>query len=690
MNITSFIVEILQSGKNVEIKGVGTFSPHMVEAYHDTASGVFYPKRQSVAFSNDTVGDESIIDAMAKHECVDRDIAEKMWQSYIDALMEKLQKKGSHDFSGMGTLVRCADGYAFTVDPAFDLSGAKQTPIQDVKIYDTDEEDPFANYEQPMQMVDDMADEPVKQPKPLPQRKTSHDGTAAQPAEASHTPSDESTTATTTPDNVTIQEIEEQEQMPTTDATSDTPTPTNEDETDKTGEPVSQPIASDSEDNKETTETESNGSAAIVNDNMTVDHDNPSTDETMTDDSRSTLDVLDSIPNSDGNAAPATDSSQHGRKKSRTWLWILLAILLFLLAAGSYFYFIYRPANGGTTANAIEALKSDIASIRGGGSEMASSNDEESDENLALASNENTDMSTSDDEATVLDETMDDDEAMTDDEATDADRETSDDNTPAATETTPDDDNDETAAESATTTPAKTLFVEQLATPFTLSANLVSYDQNDIKQGVQKVARTIDAYISRFLAARNYTNAKAPMMDRIASYAGTRFAELYNPNVFYADRFLAADDYIHDFLYQSLKKRREHQTCITIQSEIMDYGKLDQMLQQMVAELGLKPDAPRAAATKPAPFKNVNEIPSAQCVKASKQGYDIVAGFYTNKTSANRMAWILKRQGCDAYIIDKQGLYYVSMGSAPTQTAADALYKHIKSWYDGDIAIRKL
>ena len=54
-----------------------------------------------------------------------------------------------------------------------------------------------------------------------------------------------------------------------------------------------------------------------------------------------------------------------------------------------------------------------------------------------------------------------------------------------------------------------------------------------------------------------------------------------------------------------------------------------------------------------------------------------------------KMAQNLKRQGCDAYIIDKNGMYYVSMGSASSQTAIDATYKHIKSWYHGDASIKK-
>ena len=53
------------------------------------------------------------------------------------------------------------------------------------------------------------------------------------------------------------------------------------------------------------------------------------------------------------------------------------------------------------------------------------------------------------------------------------------------------------------------------------------------------------------------------------------------------------------------------------------------------------------------------------------------------------MATNLKKKGCDAYIIEVNQGYYVSMGSAESRTKAEALYAHIKEWYKGDISIKK-
>ncbi len=75
--------------------------------------------------------------------------------------------------------------------------------------------------------------------------------------------------------------------------------------------------------------------------------------------------------------------------------------------------------------------------------------------------------------------------------------------------------------------------------------------------------------------------------------------------------------------------------------------------------------------------------------KESKMGYDIIAGFYLNKATAAKLTARLHDLGSDAYIIEKNDMYYVSMGSAKDRTSAEALFNHIKSWYDGDIVIKQ-
>ena len=67
----------------------------------------------------------------------------------------------------------------------------------------------------------------------------------------------------------------------------------------------------------------------------------------------------------------------------------------------------------------------------------------------------------------------------------------------------------------------------------------------------------------------------------------------------------------------------------------------------------------------------------------------IIAGAYVNKSNADRQCIQLKSKGCDAYIINRYGMYYVSMGSAASRTEIEAKYDHIKEWYKGDVTIKK-
>ena len=104
----------------------------------------------------------------------------------------------------------------------------------------------------------------------------------------------------------------------------------------------------------------------------------------------------------------------------------------------------------------------------------------------------------------------------------------------------------------------------------------------------------------------------------------------------------------------------------------------------MVEELGLKSDVAKVVmppAPAPAP-----QIPTAS---KSRKGFDLIAGYYVDKNVADQMYKRLKGYGCNAYIIEINHGYYVSMGSAATQTEADAMLREAKKWYDGDLSVRK-
>ena len=140
-----------------------------------------------------------------------------------------------------------------------------------------------------------------------------------------------------------------------------------------------------------------------------------------------------------------------------------------------------------------------------------------------------------------------------------------------------------------------------------------------------------------------------------------------------------------------------------MQKELLDMRVLDSILDRVVTELGLEPDAgaPRTAEQvqqvkteerKAIENRKPKEEPAPVKVNVeqdSRQGFDIIAGFYLDRASAARLTARLHELGSDAYIIEKNNMYYVSMGSAKNRTAAEALFKHIKGWYDGDVAIKQ-
>lgn len=67
---------------------------------------------------------------------------------------------------------------------------------------------------------------------------------------------------------------------------------------------------------------------------------------------------------------------------------------------------------------------------------------------------------------------------------------------------------------------------------------------------------------------------------------------------------------------------------------------------------------------------------------------DIIVGYSTEKTEAEKTARQFRTHGYDAYIINRKGLYYVSAGSVRTSTNAESLSEQIKIWYNGHLSIK--
>ncbi len=229
--------------------------------------------------------------------------------------------------------------------------------------------------------------------------------------------------------------------------------------------------------------------------------------------------------------------------------------------------------------------------------------------------------------------------------------------------------------------------------------NLLEFDEGQMRGTVENVHAYMAEYIHNFLLARHYSNAFAPMMNSIDQYASGRLHELMVPGIS-SKRFHPYTDFWMEHHLDSYKAWGSRYYQYKVQGELMDVELLENMLDELVVRLGLHADGfglankGTAGQGRNGQYKSLVDrpfeetVPEAPTFRNSKQGYDIIAGFATDKRKANKLANQLKKLGSDAYIISKSGGYYISMGSAPTLTAAQAMEDHVKSWYQGPVSIK--
>lgn len=653
MNITELIVAFIQEGKSVEIPGIGTLKSVTEEAHLDPATKTFFPKRNTISLSDETSGDKSILNLIAEKECVNTQIAQMMWNNYVDALTDKLKRTGGHTFPGLGDLKCTSDGFSFSAStPGTDTcpeEGFK--PIENIKTYDTDDRDPFAVFEGPIEpspaaatttepekdMAESSSAEPVTAPQPTPEPIVAEDpitsNTAVQEepivkTEEIREPTIPTTTtvekATDAPNTSSEQQTPEQEPesvAPEPDIyeqyynSYNTPEKEPECSTPETGSENKGPLnpITDKAAATEVISSES-ASAAPLLDAQNQQEQQPKQE--------SVVDIFRQLETMPESAPQKTE-----KKKSHTLLWILLILLILLLGGAAFYFFkFYYPTMQGGNAKESTSL----------------SDGKSTSMNASTSSNQSSDV--------------DDQEHSKNADASDAG------------------------------------IHEKISNIFSYSLDLLEFSPEEIGNNRDKIHDFMSEYISQFLSNRHYLSAKPSMMERIDSYSESRLTSLLDNSGYSVERFFHSDDFLHNYLNDNLKSRKASRARVSVQESLLDEQNLDEMLQMLISELDLKPDDVGIAATnkKPEVKKSEQPVVTAQFASKSKRGYDIIAGFYTNRNSATQLTEKLKSLGCDAYIIDRNGLYYVSMGSASTQTAAESLYNHLKSWYSGDIAIRKL
>lgn len=622
MNISELIYEYLKQGNAVDIPGVGSFAAHQVNAHYDADTTSYLPTQLRIEFQPYEIGAQGIVHYIATRDCVSDAIGERNWKNYVETVKSKLLHEGQIHITDLGTLIKTSDGISFAPNEALNKRNPLMDAVPDVHLYhDGDRTDLFAAFHQP-----------VPQPE-----------AALTPVIAEATPNaDEAQAASTDVSQDITAETASTESVPET-------APTERSVTAADDNSVSTPLAS----------ANNNEPASFAVDTETEAVETETVAETTPDDANTTTPKPDQ-PNSSLDGLKELEDMQRGEssqdnqsadkttptddtpkpKKRKTWLWILLALLVCL--GGCYFYgakinphFLNGLLSGQHNENTAPAP--DIESM--------TSNYDEQQADAAIDSPENQEVY-------------------------------------GGTQTTTTQiDNAKSTTRHAVNSADGEDWREH-TNAFTFSTDGLTFTADDKEQTAAAIMNDMRQYIANYARQQRYSRAVDALTDKVANYVAQRVDQLMNPDdEFLIQRFIPYDDYIRDYNMPVLKKRKANRQKNVIQTELME-DMLNNLLREVVDEQGIKADAVKAAAPR-------HYVSTATYSKKSKRGYDIIAGFFVVKDNADRMATNLKSKGCDAYIIEVSQGYYVSMGSAESRTKAEALYAHIKEWYKGDVSIKK-
>ena len=227
----------------------------------------------------------------------------------------------------------------------------------------------------------------------------------------------------------------------------------------------------------------------------------------------------------------------------------------------------------------------------------------------------------------------------------------------------------------------------KMAGPFTFSSNTIEYESGEVSAACEDVSDAMADYVTSFLKKERYSKAYTYMMREIDGYTRTRMNELLDGTGYAPDRFVIYDDYIHQRCLSTLKSAKSRRSVATVIGELLndDDAMLRSLLDNVLMNQDIEQDGKVVVNTEPKKPAG----PRVPVYNFSKHGFDIIAGFYINYQTAEDLAFKMRNQGCDAYIIDINKLYYVSLGSTQTRTAAEKLYAHLSEWYTGDMAIKR-
>ncbi len=647
MNITELLSEYLKQGKTVDIPGIGSFCAQQVSAYYDADASTFFPTQQRISFSPRMLGGSSFANYIAEKDCVSVAIGERTWANYVEAMKAQLDTDGQLVLHGLGTITRGNLGLEFVAEEGLNDENPYMKAVKGVKQYASQSNaNPFARF--------DSIPQPEPEPVVVP---------IAPIAESA--PVVEEPVSAVEPEAPVVEESALAEEPsipvidPTTEMAEETALTAPETEPSHASEPsAAAPVATEPVAQPIEPVVEATAEPEVI--------ESPVEEPVAHDADQTTLEGLkelermqsESVENNNRNQGTQDDESEKKPRKKKTWLWILLAILLLLLGAGGFLWKTGKLdtllGNNPSASNQDIDIEKMISGSEGSEAETPKANVDDAEAGEVYG-----DEPASDTESN----------AVSIDNESDATTPTAEE--PAPTETA------QPAASEKQTLPANTNL-------FTYSTDGLNYEQNELDAYTSEVMARMDSYITNYATLRRYSKAVDMLKAKSAEYTRSIMEErLGHPNEIAFHQLLPYNDYVRNYNMPAIKGRKATRTKVLIQSELME-SKLEELLNQVISENGIEQDAAPAVAPRPA-----QPVSTASYSSHSKKGYDIIAGFFVTKAYADRMATNLKKKGCDAYIIEVNQGYYVSMGSAESRTKAESLYAHIKEWYKGDISIKK-
>ena len=694
MNITELIVELLQNGQRVELPEIGTFDSVTQAPRHDTASGTYYPATRNVVYRPGTSGDNSIVKVIAERDCVNEEVAQQMWVNYTDALADKIKRTGEHQFGTLGTLTKVGNGFAFEMADGvvIEAGTATEKPIEGVKTYDhSGSDDPFAQFdmEEPAVTVVQRP-EPVSVPEPKPEAAPEPEPIVENEEEEEEELVDEEWQEKMKQ----VEELPKSKAMLKAEAKAEKARLKAEAKAEKERAKLRKRAQRDHDSAERRIEEDREAMAR-----REAEERHRAEEELRRAEQKAEEDRLRAEKEAEAALQRAEKKAEEERLKAEKRAAALAALAASQLAPEQA---AAQPVN--PVAQVLDAQQEAQAELE---------------KQVAAKQKE---MERAEKEAAR--------------KAQEAEKEAARQAKAAKKEAKKEKEEEKkkgrkgwlwlllllllllmaggayyflklhprTAATS--TELAGKHFDAPNVNSLTFNTDMLEYSGRDINRNTDQVCRTMADYVNAFLADQGYSNARPAMMDYVRQYADQRLNQLMGTRMA-VQRFIPYDDYVYQEAEPWLRKRYAYQSRGTVQGELMEQALMDQLLNRIIDDYGIMPDNAQPATAPAQPAAQQTAAATAQTApkktatpdenpvyvyveKESKQGFDIVAGFYLNKATAAKMTARLHELGCDAYIIEKNEMYYVSMGSAPTRTKAEALYKHIKSWYDGDIVIKEL